>query len=155
MKIMDRTKKQNYDFIVITNYNRVMFFKYSARFRIKKDLRNDIFLNEKITRDINTINKFLNNYQVVATLEESIGNLEFYKIITCDRYLRNKKILENKTKKFKEVLPDNYYHQTTKIDKNIDNNDSDKNKAPLKIRFSLSDTNNSENNTTLDLSDLD
>ena len=98
MKLIAYNKIYDYDFIIINNGNKIMLFKYNARFRIKKDLQKEIFLNEKAIKNIDTLNRFLDTWQVTAVCVEKIGNIDYYKIITCDRYLKNQKILEKKNK---------------------------------------------------------
>ena len=92
MKLIAYGKIYDYDFIRVQE-NKISLFKYNARFRIKKDLQKEIFLNDSIISDINIINKHLDTWQVIATCVEKIGIIDYYKIITCDRYLKNQKIL--------------------------------------------------------------
>lgn len=97
MKLIAYNKIYDYDFIIINN-GKLMLFKYNARFRIKKDLQKEIFLNEKAIKNIDTLNRYLDTWQVTAVCVEKIGNIDYYKIITCDRYLKNQKILDKKNK---------------------------------------------------------
>lgn len=113
MKLIAYNKIYDYDFITIYN-GKVMLFKYSARFRIKKDLQKEIFLNDKVVRSIDTINKHLDMWQVVATCVEKVGVVDYYKIITCDRYLKNQKILDKKNKYLTSDMP--FYNKDVKID---------------------------------------
>lgn len=110
MKLIAYDKVYDYDFITINN-SRIMLFKYSARFRIKKDLQQEIFLNDKVVKDINTINKHLDTFQVVATCVEKLGIIDYYKIITCDRYLKNQKILDKR----KKYTTDTFYNKRNKV----------------------------------------
>ena len=98
MKLIAYNKVYDYDFITINDNGKTMLFKYNARFRIKKDLQKEVFENIKAVKNIDTINKHLDTFQVVATCVEKIGIIDYYKIITCDRYLKNQKILEKKNK---------------------------------------------------------
>ena len=75
-----------------------MFFKYNARFRIKKELQDKIFLNRDIkTTSIDYINKELKKYNLICYLTETIGNVEYFKIVTIDYYEHNIKKI-NKVK---------------------------------------------------------
>lgn len=111
MKLIAYGKVYDYDFITINNNGKLMLFKYSARFRIKKDLQQEIFLNDKVVNNIDTINKHLDTFQVVATCVEKLGIIDYYKIITCDRYLKNQKILDKR----KKYTTDTFYNKRNKI----------------------------------------
>ena len=111
MKLIAYGKVYDYDFTTINNSGRIMLFKYNARFRIKKDLQQEIFLNDKVVNNIDTINKHLDTFQVVATCVEKIGVIDYYKIITCDRYLKNKKILDKR----KKYTTDTFYNKRNKV----------------------------------------
>lgn len=111
MKLIAYNNVYDYDFITINNSGRIILFKYNARFRIKKDLQQEIFLNDKVVNNIDTINKYLDTFQVVATCVEKMGIVDYYKIITCDRYLKNQKILDKR----KKYATDTFYNKRNKI----------------------------------------
>lgn len=87
-----------YDYMLVNNFNRVMFFKYNTYARIKTELQNKIFLNKDIkSTSIDYINKELKKYNLICYLTETIGNIEYFKIVTIDYYEHNIKKI-NKVK---------------------------------------------------------
>lgn len=125
-KIILNDEIVDFDFVIINNRNNVLFFKYNTYLRIKKEIREKIFLNTNVnTNDILNINKLLKEYNLICYLQKNIGNVYYYHIVTIDSYnemnLRHKVFIKAENRKPRKIK----VNLSNKSDSSLDLSDLD------------------------------
>ena len=78
--VQDNTKLY-FDYTMLDNNSRVVFFKYNSRKRLKKELRN-VFN----TNSIVIVENRLNKYNLKLTLIKKVSSFDYYEITTKNIY---------------------------------------------------------------------